>query len=483
MRQPAPTVPTLPTPATAPHGMPDMVPDPSEVAARLAFLQIEEADLALLRGVHAGLDQHAGAVVSAFYDHLKTVPALRQLLSDPLRFAHMREAQTAYFSSLSGGTIDDAYVRERVQVGLVHQRIGLEPQWYIGAYRKYLGELQPVLEALLAGRPEQLWPTFGALLKVVCFDLGLALDTYMQAGQRQLLELKNYSEQILGGMPSGVLVIDSARRVRTLNQAYGAMLGVALPDPQAAPLYPDFLPLAQLCDCVEAALVTPAYRQQLELSVVRPAQGTLQIRCEVQRMLLDGAHYVRLIVEDITERKHYEQKLRELASHDALTGLANRGLLLERLTQALSRARRTGRWAAVLFIDLDHFKEINDTLGHDAGDQVLVEVARRLGATVRAEDTVARLGGDEFVVLLADLAPGIEVEALAEKMLAALVQPMTVCDQPQLPKASIGISLYPRDGDDATLLLKCADAAMYGAKQQGGCSLRFHAAPPLPLKD
>jgi diguanylate cyclase (GGDEF)-like protein/PAS domain S-box-containing protein len=181
-----------------------------------------------------------------------------------------------------------------------------------------------------------------------------------------------------------------------------------------------------------------------------------------------------VVVEEISHRKHAEERLRHLANHDPLTGLYNRALLHDRLAQATTYARRSGRHAAVLFIDLDRFKNINDSLGHDAGDSVLVEVARRLSASVRSGDTVARLGGDEFVVVLADVAQEDEIAALARKVLDALTDPYVVGGQELSPAGSIGISVYPRDGDNSAALLGNADAAMYRAKKKGSGNFQFY---------
>ena len=172
---------------------------------------------------------------------------------------------------------------------------------------------------------------------------------------------------------------------------------------------------------------------------------------------------------DVTKRIMAELRLKEMASHDTLTGLPNRNLLLDRLTQGLARAKRGNTKMAVLFLDLDRFKEINDTLGHDAGDQVLQTTAKRMTAQLREEDTVARMGGDEFVIIIQDLREGKEATAIAEKLRAAIRQPISIeADGTHLKRvvgASIGISIFPEDGADAGTLLSRADSAMYENKQ------------------
>jgi len=190
-------------------------------------------------------------------------------------------------------------------------------------------------------------------------------------------------------------------------------------------------------------------------------------------------HYVG-VMNDVTEAKNYEEQLAHQANFDTLTGLANRNLLRDRLQQAIVRARRDGSTLAVLFLDLDHFKMVNDSLGHTVGDELLGEVAGRLAACVRESDTVARLGGDEFVVLLVtrsgDGSMEVDVTALVRKLLARVAEPIALGDRELRPTASIGVSTYPQDGTDVDTLLRNADAAMYRAKEVGRNGFQFFTA-------
>jgi diguanylate cyclase (GGDEF)-like protein/PAS domain S-box-containing protein len=181
-------------------------------------------------------------------------------------------------------------------------------------------------------------------------------------------------------------------------------------------------------------------------------------------------------VEDITERKLYQARIEQQANYDALTGLANRSLLNDRLQAAIRTAARQGSRLAVVFVDLDRFKFINDSLGHHVGDQLLQAMADRLKAAVRDSDTVARLGGDEFVLLMAGHGEPNDVALMLERMLADIARPWTIPQGDFIVTCSIGAALYPDDGEDAHTLLKHADAAMYRAKERGRNNFQFFTA-------
>ncbi|QSA96573.1 EAL domain-containing protein [Methylococcus sp. EFPC2] len=184
-------------------------------------------------------------------------------------------------------------------------------------------------------------------------------------------------------------------------------------------------------------------------------------------------NYVGLF-SDISERKAAAEHIEFMATHDALTGLPNRMLLRDRIYSAVTQARRSKSPVAVLFVDLDRFKYINDTLGHQAGDDVLVEVAKRLRKCVREGDTVSRQGGDEFVVVLSRLGAARDARGVAQKILDAMRQNFHVQQQDVAVSPSIGISLYPQDGDDGERLIMNADAAMYHAKKLGRNNYQFY---------
>jgi diguanylate cyclase (GGDEF)-like protein/PAS domain S-box-containing protein len=190
----------------------------------------------------------------------------------------------------------------------------------------------------------------------------------------------------------------------------------------------------------------------------------------------DGQNRLLVVVRDITERKNALERLEFLAHHDPLTELPNRLLLHDRVDQAIALAEREGRRVAVMFLDLDQFKAVNDSLGHAAGDRLLKDVAWRLRQCVRESDTIARLGGDEFVIVLNNVRDTDGVVEVAEKIHKSVAPPITIDGQEITSTLSMGIALFPEDGRDFDTLMKKADAAMYHAKESGRSTYRFFAA-------
>ncbi len=230
-----------------------------------------------------------------------------------------------------------------------------------------------------------------------------------------------------------------------------------------------------------ASLVADArrHRQSLlqELSMRRKDGSTFPASLSISPLLGDDGTVCGYlgIAADISQHKAAESRIRFLAHYDALTELPNRSLLGQRLTEALERSQRQGERLAVLFLDLDRFKYVNDSLGHHAGDLLLQAVSRRFMNCVREDDTVARMGGDEFVILLPALPDRDHAAEIAERIVAALAEPLEVRGQRLTITPSIGIAVYPDDGPDGETLIKNADAAMYLAKEEGRNGYRFYA--------
>jgi PAS domain-containing protein len=200
--------------------------DAREIAERKHFLEFTQADSDRLSRLHTQLEPAGYAFAASFYSHLLSFEPLRHLLPDEQSLENLTNAQTSYFSRLTAGDYGADYVNNRLLVGQVHHRIGLEPKWYIGAYRKYLSGLIPLVWEQCAGDKDRFLAAYDSLLKIVLFDMGLALDSYFQADMQALQELKNYADRVISTMPSGLLVLDSQLRLRTINLAARSMLGL-----------------------------------------------------------------------------------------------------------------------------------------------------------------------------------------------------------------------------------------------------------------
>ena len=250
----------------------------------------------------------------------------------------------------------------------------------------------------------------------------------------------------------------------------------------------DFI-VAEDFAAIEEAIAT-ALRQRTSYEVeyrMRSRTGQAYWVSERGHVYIDGKgqpQWLDGVIIDVTERKQAEEAIRNLAFIDTLTHLPNRRFLLDRLRHGLARSRRHGHHGALLFIDLDHFKAVNDTYGHDAGDKLLWEVARRLRTSVREGDTVARLGGDEFVVMLEELGDSAaeaaaKGAAIGDKILTALNEPFEVDGEPHQSTPSIGMTCFGSADEQAEELLRRADAAMYRAKAAGRNRLETNDTQPV----
>jgi diguanylate cyclase (GGDEF)-like protein/PAS domain S-box-containing protein len=210
-----------------------------------------------------------------------------------------------------------------------------------------------------------------------------------------------------------------------------------------------------------------------EEKMVRPDGRVLEVEVAAVPALHEGMPAVQVMFRDIKERKLAARRLEHMALYDGLTDLPNRTLFFDRLSHTLSLARRNGHLFAILYLDLDGFKQVNDTWGHDIGDLLLRETAVRIQGQVRDSDTVGRMGGDEFTVILTRIHRQTDPGIVAHKIIESLTEPFTLHGHTCRIAASIGISWYPGDGDNAEALLKKADAAMYQVKQNGKRGFRF----------
>jgi len=288
---------------------------------------------------------------------------------------------------------------------------------------------------------------------------------------QRLSDALDFNKTILlcSPLPMGVYAPDG--ECVLANDAYARLIGMSLDDLTAR----DFHAIGVWRDSGLpgdfAAALTDLRPHRREINFVTRFDQQIWAEAQILPTQLNGRSHLLIQFIDLTERKRMEEELRHLAFHDSLTRLPNRRLFLDRLDRALSAAKRQNSFLAVLFIDLNKFKQLNDTYGHDSGDQMLTEVGRRLRRSVRECDTVARLGGDEFVVLMEGLGKDadratIHARSIADKIHRTLGEEYLLGDLRYLGSASVGIKLVLGDEDDPDLIIKDADAAMYEVKRE-----------------
>jgi diguanylate cyclase (GGDEF)-like protein len=315
-----------------------------------------------------------------------------------------------------------------------------------------------------------------AAIAIVNARLFERVESLNRSLQRQVAEFRT----LLEVMPIGIAVArDPECRWIDGNHFLAQQLGIPVgtnasfshpgESLRAAEIYRDGRPLPASEMPMQRAIATGREVLDMEMEVMREGRHVATI-LGYAAPLFDESGQTRGAIGaslDITERKRAEEQIRSLAYQDSLTGLPNRLLFGDRLRVAVAQAHRLGHRLAVLFLDLDRLKVINDSLGHSVGDRMIAEVGQRLRTCVREGDTVARLGGDEFTLLLPGISQAVDVAKVADKVLEVLRAPVEVDGRELYVTASLGISVYPEDGRDAETLLKNSDTAMYRAKDQG----------------
>lgn len=302
---------------------------------------------------------------------------------------------------------------------------------------------------------------------------------------------KKYHE-LVNQIDDGILAVDRQGRITFANNAWARMTGFDHPRQLLDKSIFEFIvpdEKQRIIDIFHKDMASGTPTRLLDTSIARPDGEIRHIQVLPTVMLEQGKSVgAKAVIRDTTERRKAEQEIAFRASHDSLTGLPNRAMALQNLDYLLAQARRSEGFVAALFLDLDAFKQVNDNLGHEAGDELLCQAASRMREAVRETDIVARLGGDEFLVLLTspcqfdtDTTNNTEAciikvaSSLAERLIATLREPFRIREQDSQVGASIGISLYPVDAVDSTTLLQHADNAMYRVKETGRNSYRFYS--------
>lgn len=705
--------------------------DQQSLQLRKKYLALDEQDAQLLRSLNLS-EQVQQTLMDRFYEHLAQFPQTQSLFDPPI-MEKLQTRQAEYFKRLISGEYDWEYTQNRLRIGAVHQQVGLDTPWYIGAYCKYLTNIIPELFNACGEDQKLTTDTLIALLKVTFLDISLAIDTYIHADNRIITSLKEYAERIICTVPLGLLVLDKKHNVLSVNSfmdrffredhdllrgrnirdlftntdlkgrisevmsSNRAQSGIAVQHPdrhkKVLQLQVTLVPMLSetnvitsndaprvlvvieditekqnlinatvsadahirsIMDNVSDGIITidpygriesfntsaeqlfqyqaaeiigqnikilmpePYYSQHdnylkryqvkgeahcvgnefqvmegkrqdgsvfpmdLAISEMKFGNKTLyiglvrdiseRIKTEEEMMKLSSAveqtadaviitdrggtiEYVNRGFEqttgykrnevmgrsprilksgllepefytalwntisdaktfrgifinkrkdgtpyyeektitplmdtdkkithfvstgkDISKRMQDQQRLDFLAHHDILTSLPNRLLFSDRLNQAISHAKRRNHIVALMFMDLDRFKNINDTLGHSVGDALLKGIAKRLKQLLRNEDTVARISGDEFAILLTNLESVDGIPLIATKLLRSISKPFSIAGRELFITSSIGITTYPMDSADPNTLLKNADTAMYQAKNSGRDNYCFYTS-------
>jgi len=308
--------------------------------------------------------------------------------------------------------------------------------------------------------------------------------TERNQAERMLVESEEQYRLLIAAMDEGVTLQDEYSKILAFNNSAERILGLTADqlrgktsfDPDWYSIHEDGSPFPGETHPVVMTLRTGMPQSNVIMGIHKPNGSLTWISINVQPIFKEGKttpYRVVATMHDITERKIAQEHIERLAHFDQLTGLPNRTLLNDRCRYALSLAQRSGETLAVMFLDLDHFKDINDTLGHNVGDQVLMDLAKRLKAAVREEDTLSRQGGDEYILIL----PATDADGaglVASKLIEVVARPGEIEQHELTVTASIGIAIYPHDGTTLEMLSKNADIAMYRAKSEGRNSFLFY---------
>lgn len=453
----------------------------------------------------------ASFFVEAFYAHLLAFDETRLLIQDDARLEGLKKAQATYFDQLTAGEYDAAYIQNRIRVGIAHHRVGLDPKWYLGAYNKYLALLLPKVGNLLGEDAGKNMETTLALLRIIFLDMGIAIDTYIEA-DRQVIRSK--SEQLEALNQVAIAISSSLGLQEVLDRIMRS--GIALSASKAACIafyneesqrfeewHTQGLPehftknmsfrpggLADETFSSGKHIVSNDRPETVhKLSKLARDEGILGFVClplishsrrlgvlylyrydrdtflpEEINLLSTFAH----LAAGALENARLHAQTLSLATTDTLTSLLNRRVFDERLHGEMQRSRRYGKSFSLLMLDIDHFKNVNDSYGHPVGDAVLKQLAAILKKQARDVDSVARYGGEEFVIVAPEL-NGSSAKLVGERIRKAVASAAFILpDGREIGvTVSIGIACYPHCADSVEIMIERADQALYLAKHEG----------------
>ncbi|HEU4709057.1 MAG TPA: EAL domain-containing protein, partial [Methylophilaceae bacterium] len=369
-----------------------------------------------------------------------------------------------------------------ITVARIEDYLSQQPDWsdlsimilaFHGADSTHLKEILPRLgKVTLLERPVR---TTAFISAVRAAFRGRARQYRFRASQLQLTESEQRFKTLFEYHPDGIFIRDLTGKFISANKALETMLSYTVEELQGTAVTSLVLPeeATNIRNFFEEA--KQGNPQKFKTRIRRKNGDILDLEAAYLPLVVNGEIIgVHGIARDVTQAKMYQRQIEHLATHDPLTGLLNRYSLYDRLEHAIAGSRRDSTQVGILFMDLNRFKQINDSLGHDRGDLLLEEIARRLKNSVRDGDTVARLGGDEFVIVMENIQDIEEMAHVSEIILDNISATIHLDGHELSVTTSIGGSVYPKDGDDVSTLLKHADLAMYQAKEMGSSSFRFY---------
>ncbi|WP_247255528.1 EAL domain-containing protein [Pseudomonas moorei] len=440
--------------------------DDEEIVERFRFLDWSAEDAERLHAAAQHMAPAQQAFVDHLYRHLAKFSTPSALLRAPEVTERLKHSQAEYYQCLWGGPYNDTYVNGRLRIGVIHQQVGLELKWYLGSYRLYLDDM---LKSVFGD--SQNAALYSSLLKAVFFDMTLAIDTYSAAQHKALEDSEARFARALRGANDGIWDWHVDQDRLYVSERWASMLCLSrdsIGDSSASwfgRVHPDDLP--DFRQAIDAHIQGQTSSVHHEYRIRQNNGGYIWVLVRgVAEVTTPGQLRMAGSQSDISARKDAEQRLKHAAHHDPLTGLANRMRLDEQMQKTFMKQRKGGAHEALLFIDLDRFKLINDSLGHNVGDRVLVEVAQRLRGALRPSDQLFRFGGDEFIVLLHDLTCDRDAEQISQRILDNLHQPLHMDGRTLVVSASIGIAPL-HDNGKALDVLQAADLALYRAKSAG----------------
>lgn len=486
------------------------------------FLELNDTDVRNLTNLHQYLKKDPSFFVDQFYSHLLKFEFSKSLIPDEATLKRLKKTQSHYFTLLTSGEYGEAYLRNRFRVGCTHQQVGLEPRWYIGAYRKYISLLIPQISDYLKTDGDECLQAMQSILKVVFLDIAIAMETYVDKNREAMIrrtaqlsalnkvavtvnatlginetlnEVMKCAMDIVKAQASAIVLFDAESRcftdkyttglsrhfVKNMNFRRGGLADDVFNNNRYI--------LSNDLSGVQHPLSELARKEGISSFVCLPLVSHKR-RLGVQYLYFHHRHelfddeYALLgtlshIATGAIGNAHLHSRAVTLSMTDELTNLFNRREFMVRLEQDMLRSRRSNKPFSLIMADIDYFKNINDSYGHTTGDMLLTELAQIFMTITRDIDIVARYGGDEFIFLLPGISSDVAFQ-IAERIRKSVEQMQLHANKQTSFHVgiSMGISCFPKCAQDESSLIENADKALYVAKNNGRNQTAIFSAIP-----